>query len=188
MNSENSIYLITAVVGSVLFIIKTAALFLGADADESGVSDSADFDHASHDSSHNFTIFSLQSILAFLMGFGIMGLVASGEWEFSSSLSAIAAIAFGLFLLGLNSWLLFSLRRLNSSGNIDYSSTIGSTAKVYVTIPESSQGQVEVTVNGKLMVLPARGKGGVSIASFRTVRVISVDSSGVLEVSEPEQN
>lgn len=177
--SGHSVYLFCAVVGGGFFVLKTIMLLgLGiGDADHVGGSDG---DHA--DSTDNFHVLSLQSVLAFFMGFGLMGLVGVNDWQLDSWLTLLLAICFGACLLLLNSWLFFQLRRLDSSSKVDFQTALGAEGRVYLTIHSGKTGQVEVQVSGKKMIVAARAAGDEEIPSFTPVKVTKVDESGVVEV------
>jgi len=172
-------YAALAMVGTLFFVLRLLFALFGfdADADVDG-----DFDGSVSDAS--FSLFSLLSILAFLMGAGWMGLAARMEWEMSRPISFFLAMGFGSFMMLTASGLMFTLRRMTDAGQYDLASSVGKTGRVYSAIPAKGQGQgqVEVVVSGRTKVLPAVSTGG-KIASFIAVRVVEVrdDKSLVVE-------
>ncbi len=181
-------YFSIAIGGTALFLVKTILLLVGSDADSGNAGDgfdvSFDGDAESHlTGSEAFEILSVQSVLAFCMGVGWMGLACSEEWSLAKSHSAIVAVVFGFAMMLLNAWLMTKIKGLNSAGSNDMMNAIGLRGRTYTQIPEKGQGmgQVELTVNGKQQILNAFSENG-PITSFSTVYVTDVDESGNLIV------
>lgn len=174
--SDSSIYLGIALIGTVLYLVRLVLMFAGGH-------HGGDFDVHVHDGSagdhdSGMQIFSLHSILAFAMGFGWMGLLARGGWGWNHPLSLTAAVAFGTALMLLSAFLMFNMMKLQSTPSIDMSTTVGTTGKVYLTIPAKGQGegQVEIAVSGRKKILPAVSTGA-EIASFTIVTITGVDDT-----------
>ena len=188
MFSDDNIYLVIAIIGASLFACKTLMLLFGGDLQVHGVGAHADMaDHSTHESNEYFSILTVQSFLAFLMGLGCMGLVASSTWELSPIVSLIMAVVFGGFLMWLNSWMLLKIKLLNSSSVMDPASAIGTRGQVYLAIPENGVGQIEVCISGKRVVVQARTESGESLASFKAIEVVSADSAGTMTVKAVEK-
>ena len=125
--SEQTFFLYLALGSTFFFIIKIIMLFFIGDSGE-------DFDSAlsDADSQQSFSVFSLQSMLAFLMGSSWVYLAARYEWGYTSGLSLVVGSLFGtlsvfrtntieqvsLFDLSLFSLLFFFAQ----SGNVNFSS------------------------------------------------------------------
>jgi hypothetical protein len=170
---DASVYLFLAVAATALFVIRLGLQFFFGDVD-------VDLDADAHidahmDSTGAFELFSLLSILAFFMGVGWMGLACRVSWGVGSALSAVAATAFGLSLMGLSSGLMYAVRQMAEEGRYDVDTAVGEIGKVYLTIPAKGegQGQVEVTVSGRRKILPAISKGD-SIPAFKRVKIVEV--------------
>ena len=111
-----------------------------------------DVDTGELDQSSGIGIFSSQTISAFFMGFGWSGVVA-----LANNLSILEAVVIS-FVVGVGVmygmfYLIKSMLMLQSRGNLVYSSTIGQTGKVYVTLPGDGidgGGQIEVMIQGRL--------------------------------------
>lgn len=174
--SDSSIYLGIALIGTLLYIVRLVLMFMG-------MGHGGDFDVHVHDGSvgdhdSGMQIFSLHSILAFAMGFGWMGVLARGAWNWSNYLALPAAFVMGLALMFLSAALMYNMLKLQSTPTIDVASTVGTTGKVYLTIPAKGQGegQVEIAVSGRKKILPAVSTGG-EIASFTIVTIKGVDDT-----------
>ena len=170
-------YGVLALVGTLLFVIRLSiALFAG--------SDGGDFDvDADIGTDASFTLFSLLSIMAFIMGTGWMGLAARIDWGLGRAVSAVLAVGFGTTMMLLASGLMYLTRKLNREVQYDLQTAIGKTARVYLTLPPKGEGegQVEVTVSGRKKVLRAVSTGA-RIEAFSAVTVVDVRDDDTLVV------
>jgi len=173
-------YSLMAAVGTLLFLVRlTFAMFGG---------DGGDFDadvDAGTDAS--FTLFSLLSVMAFIMGTGWMGLACRIDWGLSRPLSVVVAVGFGVVMMFLASGLMFLTRKLNRNITYDVGTAVGRTARVYMSIPEKGQGQgkVQVSVSGRLMTLDAVSDGP-PLEAFADVKVVATRDDQTLVVTRLE--
>lgn len=120
--------------------------------------DLADFDVPGGDSSSGAGLFSSQTLSAFFLGFGWVGAIVRSAGV-GLMLSIMIAVVLGLVVMGAMYLLVRLLLKLQSRGNIDYSSAIGNEATVYVTLPgndEDGGGQIQVVLQGRMRVASAR--------------------------------
>lgn len=185
----NPVYFVMATVGTGLFIIKMVLLLFAGD-DGSGIdsTDSGDLSDASGhtDGGEAFTLISIQSILAFFMGTGWIGLAARQEWMWDKWKSLGAAAAFGFVMMFFSSWLTMKIKGLNSQGSTyNIKDAVGKTGRSYTRIPApgDGMGQVEITVSDKQEILQAMSKTE-AIDAFQAVRVVEVDDSGNLIIEK----
>ncbi|MCG3172809.1 MAG: hypothetical protein GMKNLPBB_00967 [Myxococcota bacterium] len=190
--NDISLYWVIALASSVLFGIKLFLALVGigdGDAHDMGF-EHADGDGAVHQSASPhlsseaaFTLISLQSILAFLMGAGWTGLAARKEWELGPGLAALTAFVIGFLMMLLASYLAWVLRKLTKSPPFDPKTAVGQVGKVYLTVPAKGGGfgQVEVLVSGRKRIINAMSSGG-EIGSFKEVRVLEVHDGPTLVV------
>ncbi len=178
LGTDLVVYAGLAVVGTLFFGLRLLFALFGFDADADG---SADLDGAASDAS--FSLFSLLSILAFVMGAGWMGLAARLEWGLGRPAGFFLAMGFGTVMMLTASGLMFLLRRMTEDGQYELSSAVGKTGRAYLRIPEKGKGagQVEVAVSGRRKVLSAVSRSG-AIESFAAVRVVEVRDDGTLVV------
>jgi hypothetical protein len=170
-------YFIMAMVGTLLFVLRlVAGLFGGGGGDFD-----MDADLGATDAS--FTMFSLLSVMAFIMGTGWMGLACRIDWGLSRPVSAITAVSFGVLMMLLASGLMHTARRLNRTVSYDLKSAVGRTARVYMAVPEkgAGQGQVQVSVSGRLMVVGAVSNGP-ALPAFASATVVGVRDDDLLIV------
>jgi hypothetical protein len=135
------------------------------------------------DSALSFKLFTTQSILAFLMGFGWFGLACRQEWHLPYLLSVPVAAAFGATLMFFTAYLMSQVYRLNAVRTRNLYQTLGDDAKVYLTIPEDGRGKVQAVVDGGLKTLDAVSKSG-RIEQFKDVEIVGVEDQSTLIVRE----
>jgi membrane protein implicated in regulation of membrane protease activity len=108
-----------------------------------------DADHG--DPSEAFKVLSIQSIAAFLMGFGWGGAAAYLGSGLGPLRSTIVGLAVGAGMMWVLSKFLRSMHRLQTSGNITIDEAVGCEGAVYLSIPArgAGRGQLRVTVEGR---------------------------------------
>lgn len=168
--------------GTLLFAIRLVLMLIGGlDGGDFDVGADADGGLEAHGG--GFSLFSMFSIVAFMMGAGWLGLACRREWGLNPALSALAAGGFGFLLMFLSSYGMYQMRKLNESGDYEPRSCIGRIGRVYLNVPAKGEGRgrVEIAVNGRRKVLPAVSTGD-AIASFAAVKVLDVQETETLIV------
>ena len=91
-------------------------------------------------------------------------------------LAIFAGLAVGFALMFSVIYLMRSLTSLGSSGSLDYKNAIGQIGSVYIPIPAklAGNGQIEVMVQGRLMVVHACTRGEQAFASQAKVKVVDL--------------
>lgn len=165
------------IVALVMVVIQMLITLIGFDTD--GIESGFDVDLGDgYSSSSGIGLFSSQTLAAFFLAFGWMGvaLIKNGTSTFISSLVA-ATFGFGAMLAML--YLLRKMMRLQSKGNLDYNSAIGEEATVYVTIPgnnEDGGGQIQVMIQGRLTITSARKVDEGTLKPGQRVRIVGTNS------------
>lgn len=176
LNLELQIFYGIGIVALFALVLQLGLMFFGGFDDAGDLGDVADQDSG-------LGIFSIRGITAFFLGFGWTGVIAV-----KGGLGIVPAIALGLLVGGslmLSIFLMMrSMMRLQSSGTLDYANAVGEVGKVYVTLPafQQSGGQVEVLIQGRLVVADALHKGGAALAPGTRVRVVETAGRGTLVV------
>lgn len=146
-----------------------------------------DFDHdVAHDGANGATgaqILSLRTLVAGAVGFGWTGVLAlqnGVEPVIAIGLSLVCGVIFMLLVFGVMR-LLFSMR---ADGTLDYKNAVGLTGKVYVTIPahRSGAGQVEIMLQGRLIMAAAQTDAATPLSPQSPVRVSAAQSDNTLIV------
>jgi hypothetical protein len=163
---DAAVYLVMAVLGTLLFLIRLGFTYFGGDGGNFEVD--ADFD-----SDASFSFLSVLSILAFFMGAGWMGLACRLDWNLGRLASSLIAAGFGFTMMLGASGLSYWARRLDQTIDYDLRTAVGRTARVYLTIPEKGQGhgQVEVSVSGRRKVVRAIS-AGPRFEAFTDVKIV----------------
>lgn len=182
--SQNPVYLILAIFGTTLYLLKMLLFIISGDGDidSDGVDFEGDF---ADDGGAAFSLVSTQSILAFLMGAGWIGLAAQREWHLNDFASLVAAVLFGSIMMIFSSYITFQIKKFNYIPKTNLKEAIGTSGRAYTNIPAKSEGigQVEVTVGGKQQIMQASSVDG-AIKSFESIKVVEVDDSGNLVVKK----
>jgi hypothetical protein len=174
-------YFLMAAVGTVLFLLRLVVGLFGGD---TGDFDS-DIAHGGTDGS--FNLFSLLSVLAFIMGTGWMGLAARIDWGLGRPVAVVLAVSFGAAMMFLAAGLMYMTRKLNREVTYDVKTAIGRTARAYMRVPAkgAGQGKVQVSVSGRLMTIDAVSVGP-AIPEFADVKVMDVRDDQTLIVAPLE--
>ncbi len=178
---------VPAVAGTIFFTIRLVLMLAGLGGDDDALLDSPSLDADGadpHDSTESFKVLSIQSIAAFLMGFGWGGLggMRGAGWGFDMSL--LTAVAGGVGMVWLLSWLLNLAHKLQSSGTIPIRAAQDAKGEVYVTIPPKGQGfgQVRVVVNQRLRTYNADSVDESPLPTNTPIRVVRVNDNNTLTV------
>ena len=194
-----TIYLLCAIAGGVVLVIRMVLMIIGLDHGDAG-----DFDLSGHldanlDLNHDgvidsleggsdvqgsfFSFFSIQSIAGFFTMFGLVGLGllqvnASDIW------SLVGALAAGVFTAWCTGMIFMFMRRLQSDGTLKIENAIGQQGTVYLTIPEQGTGSISVTIQGALRTMDAISHNGQKIPTGSIVSVTGVAAGDILIVAE----
>ncbi len=161
-------YIISAIIGGILVLIRFILQVIGSDADGS---DGFDI-HSDSDTSFNFL--SLHGLSSFMLMFGLVGLALYSQSSVSSVLSMVGAVTAGVISVFIIGQIFKMFGRMQTSGNILIDSTIGNEGTVYAKIPKNGIGQVTVNVKNHLREFEARSNNGEEILSGELVKVVKV--------------
>ncbi len=163
-------YKYIAIISTVLFIIKFI-IFSFADTDSEVT---GDFNTIS-DSDASFDFLSIQSILAFLMGFGWVGLAAVSQWHLSIKFVILSSMASGTICMLISAYLMLKVKGLNHIIKIDYEKSIGKSGRAYTAIHPHKEGQIEIEINGRLSIKQAINDTDTEINSFEQIIIIRAE-------------
>ncbi|NRA57647.1 MAG: hypothetical protein HRU13_05970 [Phycisphaerales bacterium] len=165
-------FAIPAFLGTGLFLVQLLFGELGADFD---VDVDVDTDMSG---AGDFGPLSIQTISAFCVGSGWMGLAAFRVLEIGMLGSVAVAILSGIGVAWLMTWLTRRLLRLQRSGNINIDQASGLTGEVAVIVPPANEGRgaVAVIVNGRRREYDAVQSGDEAIPPRTKVNIASVDT------------
>ncbi len=164
-----------AISTSLLMVVQLVLMVLGVDAE--------DLDDGTDLADCDIHVISVRTINAFFAGFGWTG-VAALESGASLPLALVLAVAVGGAFMGGVLLLMRTLYSMRHSGTLDYNNAIGQIGSAYVPIPPtmSDSGQVQVKVQGRLIVAQAFTRSAVAIPTRAPIRVIELLDQNTLVV------
>ena len=163
------IYYYVAMFATILFVIKLVLFAtVGGDAEVA-----ADF-NSEIDTDCSFNFISIQSVIAFFMGFGWMGYAALEQFNFSQLITFGVSFVVGVIFMFITAYLMFLVKKLEKRVKKDKCSAVGQVAKAYTKFAPQGTGQVEVEINGQLLVVEAKNDSDEEINSFELVKVTKV--------------
>ncbi|RJO65901.1 MAG: hypothetical protein C4523_14815 [Myxococcales bacterium] len=182
MSALQILFAVCAGTGGLAFLIWLILQLIGVAHDigpHADVPADVDASHAGSDTS--FKLLSFQGVSAFLMMFGLVGLILlqTDQGEVVATIGALVAGGFALWLIAR----IFSLfKSLQSSGTIDMRRAVGQTGSVYLTISPKGTGKVQVTVQSRLMEFAAVSESGEELRTGEQVRVVRLINDSTLSV------
>jgi len=195
LSPVQKVFLFCAITGGIVFILRIALMLFGlGDHDfdmDHGDFDHVDFDHGDFDhpddhldSDSSFKLFSLQGLTGFFMMFGVVGLGLSRQALIPDIFAVVIGTLAGLFTVWLLGKLMFAMNRLQSDGTVKISNAIGAQGKVYLRIPVEGTGQVQIPIQGRLMMYDAVSTGKEEIKTGDQVVVIDITGGNILVVEK----
>jgi hypothetical protein len=177
---------VPALVGTLLFILRMVfMLFGGHGADlHHDVPDTSVADTDGHDTAGAFKALSLQTFMAFFMGFGWGGILGKYTLHKDFGFSMLIGVCCGVLMVWLLAVMLKATLELQSSGNVRLEQAVGAEGDVYVQVPPKGQGsgQVRVVLKDRMRIVNAQSEGeGVATAS--RVRVIRVNDDNSVTIA-----
>lgn len=154
-----------------------------------------DFDIEADHPGSEFGILSAQSVSAFFMGYGWIGLAAYRVLDIGFTGSALIAVAAGVGVAWLMISLLRLMLRLQNNTNVSIQQAVGLVGEVSITVPPPGQGRGEVVLvinsahqNYFAVQDPVPGEDPEQcppIAARSRVRVVRAERAGNIVVVEP---
>lgn len=172
MSFEMQIFYMIGLVSTFVLLAQIVLMLIGFDHDvhtgDADMGGSADHPGGLH-------IFSLRTITAFFVGFGWTGVIAIQKNLPFAGVLCLATLVGGIFM-GAVFYVMKMLHGLRASGTLDYKNAVGQTGSVYLPIPpnRSGPGQIEVMVQGRLVVVQAYTNSNQKIENRMKVKVVDL--------------
>ena len=161
-----------ACLSTLLFVLKLVMFMMG------GTDSEIDSDFSSiEDSDASFNFLSIQSVLAFFMGFGWSGVAAMRQFGLGTGVSLGIAIAVGLFFMLVSAYLMHMTKKLNKIVKVDYNELKDQVAKTYTAFAPKGKGQIQVTLNKRLAIVEATNTLDEQLPAFTDVIVTKVEQN-----------
>jgi hypothetical protein len=187
LQSLNQWFFIGAAFFSVFFIWQIITTIMGIGVGEGDVDTHVeptghhDTPDDSQDTIAVFKLLSVRSIIAFFTLFSWAGaLYMNSKASVASSLAY--SFAWGIAAMVLVSLLVYGMRRMTETGNVKVSTTVGSTATVYLDIPANGDGEIRALCSGIMTHLKARTVNGAAAKAGTKVKVLKVTGPNSVEV------
>ena len=144
LSNAHSVYWFFAVIGSSVFVIQFLLTILGFDHDGVDVDGDGEISFGEHADSGlgDFHVFSVRSIVAFVMFFGWVGIL----WGHYGWLGFLGALLLGGGMMFVTAFILLGMLKMQQESNIGSKDIVGCSGIVYLRIPKNEQGKVTVTV------------------------------------------
>jgi len=166
-----------AIPSTIVFIIQLIILLAGGGADDVDIDADVDVDHDfDSDVGDGMHLFSVKSIIAFLMFYGWSGLAAIQYGVVAWWGITLISLGIGFLMMLFTAWLFFMLLKLQQSGTMDIENAIGQQGEVYLTIPakKGGTGKIQIIVQGALRTLDAVTEDTEDIKTGMFVEVVQV--------------
>jgi membrane protein implicated in regulation of membrane protease activity len=128
------------------------------------------------DTDCSFNFLSVQSVLAFFMGFGWMGYAGIRQFGFSQLTTLISSIIVGLVFLFVSAGLMFAVKHLEKKVVKDKTTALNKIGQAYINFAPKSKGQIEIEINGQLSVVDAMNNSDEEIKAFEEVEVVKIEN------------
>lgn len=184
LTPELKVFYGIGMISLMVVIIQMLMTLIGFDAE--GLDGGFDVDVDVGDASSGIGLFSSQTLGAFFLGFGWMGAAAISNGASVLVGVSLAALC-GLGAMFAMFYMIKGLLKLQSRGNLDYSSVIGHEGTVYVTLPgndEDGGGQIQIMIQGRHTTASARKLGEGTVKPGTRVRVTAVNGPASFVVEE----
>jgi len=189
IGTMNKAFVLAAMVFSVLFLWQIIAMLIGLGGDSHGHPGDVGMSH-DHDTgpaaAHSgdgigFVLVSIRSLLAFGTLFSWAGTLYLSAGT-PVIMAILYSIVWGVLAMFGVSYLLYSLLRLQETGNATVWSAVGEDGSVYMDIPHDGIGKVRVPVSGAITFVNARSRNGEPLKAGTKVKVVGIIDDNTIEV------
>jgi len=154
-------------VGRVIMMVVTGGMDV--DIDTGGHGD------VGHHPDSSFELISINTITAFLMMFGWIGLACYKQFGLGATASVALALLAGTVCMFATAFCFKQAKRLASGGSaFSLQKTVGKKASVYQRIPAQGRGKIAISVGDMTHEIDAIAADQKEIVSFQAVEVVSV--------------
>jgi len=122
-----------------------------------------------------FALFSLESIVAFLMTAAWMNFL-SLKLGYSLKLSLIVALLTGFFAMALFAFLIAQFKKLEQTKSADLKELTGKTGKAYMDFKPFGTSKIQIGFNSKLEILDAKNASDAEIKAFNDIKVTKIEN------------
>lgn len=154
------VFFVMAVFGGLLFVARMGLAMVGMGHHDisSDVSSDVSMEHdvtGGQDGDSGFNILTLQGLTVFFLMFGLVGLAMHRGSHLGEVISILGGLVAGVLMMAVLAKMVQMMMRLQSSGNANPDHAIGETGTVYLTIPADGTGQIQIGIDGRLLIYDA---------------------------------
>jgi hypothetical protein len=189
----HTVYLICAVAGGTVLVLRLILMFVGLDHgihadtpfhtdiphDAVSDMDPNNMDHPGDVQGPSVNLMSIQSLSGFFTMFGLVGmglLDVNAHWAWS----LLGAIGAGLLTAWAATMIVVVLHKLQSEGKEVLENAVGQVGTIYLTVPEQGSGVITVTLQGAQRQYDAISESGERIPTGSIVRVTGVKAGKLM--------
>ena len=184
-DSLETVFLTCALASTVFFFIRVVMMLIGIGGHHTDDIFQAHHATLDHHSDTAFEMLSINTITAFFMMFGWIGLTCYKQFALNSIASIAVAFLGGVLCMLITAYLFKSMKKLASRGStFTINDTLGLTATVYQKIPENGTGKISLVVGGMTREIDAQSEDHTNIESFKTVKVVRAVSNQAVSVKK----
>lgn len=172
-----------AVVGTTLFVARSALIFGGLGSEDGGTGDFYHDTDTPGGTEHGLQVISLYTLTVFFMMAGWSGLALQVQLKLGEVPASIGAFVIGAgSMVGIAS-LMRSLMKLQSSGaTYDLASAVGTTGTVYQRITADQRGVIQIALGGTLREVLATSDE--TLESETVIEVTGIQGTDTLVVKK----
>jgi len=181
LSTLQKIHWAIALPSTLIFLFQLIMSLVGGDADN--IDGDGGFDADGDGFDDGMHIFSVRSVVSFLMFYGWSGLATIERGGIAWWGVSLISLLIGTVMMLFTAWLFFTLIKLQESGTMKLSNALGQQGEVYITIPAKKQGEgkVQIIVQGSLRTLDAMTEDTEEIKTGSFIEVIDI-INGILIV------
>lgn len=182
--SSGAIFLISAIIGTMLFIARMCFVFIG----DAFAAEVPDTDHLESYADHHhdevsFKMLTVHSMAGFFMTFGWVGYGLIEQYSYPIYTATSIAISAGMGVMLISTLLMKYAKKLESSGTVfNNKKALNIIGTVYQRIPENGQGKILIVVDGITRELLAQSHDNSAIESFQPIKVINTIDHEIVQV------
>ncbi|MBC8413428.1 MAG: NfeD family protein [Nitrospira sp.] len=177
LNGLEIVFAICAGIGGIVLTLRIIMQFIGADAD---TDIDADIDLEHMDADVSFKLISIDGLTSFLLMFGLVGYALYRQSGSGALIAVSGGTIAGLASVWVMGKLFAFIHGLQSRGNIDISTSVGSNGTVYLTIPANGIGRVTINFNNHLREYDAKSHSKQEIKTGTPIKVIWVEGNTLI--------
>lgn len=132
-------------------------------------------DIGNFDTDASFNLFSLESIIAFLMSFCWICFL-SLKLDYSLKMSFLISLLVGVFAMALFAFLITQFKKLETRVEPDLKDLVGTRGRAYLNFAPNGLSKIEIEFNSKLQILDAKNLKDEEIKAFEEIKVVKVEN------------